>query len=82
MVSTNTPSPNLGSTAPRLNSTVLPIAIGFMSRQDQWTLTPLYLGFFAFVHNVRACGKALLGALIEFLVTSDPGIRYERAKDT
>ena len=25
---------------------------------------PLYLGFFEFVHNVRARGKALLGALI------------------
>lgn len=25
---------------------------------------PLYLGFFAFVHNVRARGKRLLGALI------------------
>jgi transposase len=30
---------------------------------------PLYLGFFAFVHNVRKRGKALLGALIELLVT-------------
>ena len=30
---------------------------------------PLYLGFFAFVHNVRKRGKALLPALIELLVT-------------
>jgi transposase len=30
---------------------------------------PLYLGFFEFVHNVRKRGKALLGALIELLVT-------------
>jgi transposase-like protein len=30
---------------------------------------PLYLGFFEFVHNVRKRGKALLGALIEVLVT-------------
>src|ERR1700704_2813379 len=30
---------------------------------------PLYLGFFAFVHNVRKRGKALLGALIELLVS-------------
>jgi transposase len=29
----------------------------------------LYLGFFEFVHNVRKRGKALLGALIELLVT-------------
>ena len=29
---------------------------------------PLYLGFFAFVHNVRRRGKALLGALIAALV--------------
>jgi len=28
----------------------------------------LYLGFFAFVHNVRKRGKALLGALIALLV--------------
>jgi transposase len=28
----------------------------------------LYLGFFAFVHNARKRGKALLGALIELLV--------------
>ena len=30
---------------------------------------PLYLVFFEFVHNVRKRGKALLGALIELLVT-------------
>jgi hypothetical protein len=30
---------------------------------------PLYLGFFEFVHNVCKRGKALLGALIEVLVT-------------
>ena len=30
---------------------------------------PLYLGFFEFVHNVRKRGKALLGALLELLVT-------------
>jgi len=30
---------------------------------------PLYLGFFAFVHNVRKRGKALLHALMELLVT-------------
>ena len=31
---------------------------------------PLYLGFFEFVHNVRARGKALLGALIAQLLVS------------
>ena len=31
---------------------------------------PLYLGFFEFVHNVRARGKSLLGALIGLLVAS------------
>ena len=30
---------------------------------------PLYRGFFEFVRNVRKRGKALLGALIELLVT-------------
>lgn len=30
---------------------------------------PLSLGFFEFVHNVRKRGKALLGALIELLVS-------------
>ena len=33
---------------------------------------PVYLGFFEFVHNVRQRGKALLGALIELLVTPTP----------
>src|SRR5688500_14545939 len=36
---------------------------------------PLYLGFFEFVHNVRKRSKALLGALIELLVSKDPGIQ-------
>ena len=36
---------------------------------------PLYLGFFEFVHNVRKRGKALLGTLIELLVSKDPGIQ-------
>ena len=30
---------------------------------------PLYLGFFEFVHNTRARGKGLLGALIGLLLT-------------
>ena len=30
---------------------------------------PLYVGFFAFVHNVRRRGKALVGALLELLLT-------------
>ena len=30
---------------------------------------PLYLGFFEFVHNVRRRGQALLGALLELLLT-------------
>jgi transposase-like protein len=35
---------------------------------------PLYLGFFAFVHNVRRRGKALLGSLIGLLVAPrNPG---------
>ena len=33
---------------------------------------PLYLGLFEFVHNVRKRGKALLGALIELLLTPTP----------
>jgi len=36
---------------------------------------PLYLGFFEFVHNVRKRGKAVLGALIELLISKDPGIQ-------
>jgi transposase-like protein len=42
---------------------------------------PLSLGFFEFVHNVRKRGKALLGALIELLVSKDPGIQSERDTD-
>ena len=34
-------------------------------------------GVFEFVHNVRKRDKALLGALMELLVTYDPGIQYE-----
>lgn len=30
---------------------------------------PLYLGFFEFIHNVRARGKSLLGALIGLLLS-------------
>jgi transposase len=30
---------------------------------------PLYLGFFEFVHNMRRRGKALLGALLDLLLT-------------
>jgi transposase-like protein len=30
---------------------------------------PLYVGFFEFVHNVRRRGKALLGALLDLLLT-------------
>ncbi|MGJ3249179.1 MAG: IS1595 family transposase, partial [Elainellaceae cyanobacterium] len=30
---------------------------------------PLYLGFFEFVHNVRKRGKALLGNLLETLLS-------------
>ena len=33
---------------------------------------PLYLGLFEFGHNVRKRGKALLGAMIELLVTPTP----------
>ena len=40
----------------------------------------VYLGFFAFIHNVRKRGKALLPALMEPLVTYDPGIQYERKR--
>jgi transposase len=36
--------------------------------------SPLYLGFFEFVHNVRRRGKALLGSLIGLLVAPrNPG---------
>ncbi len=30
---------------------------------------PLYLGFFEFVHNAKTRGKALLGSLLELLLT-------------
>ena len=33
---------------------------------------PLYVGFFQFVHNVRRRGKALLRALVEALVVTNP----------
>ena len=33
---------------------------------------PIYLGFFEFIHNVRKRGKALLGSLVQVLVTSRP----------
>jgi transposase-like protein len=36
---------------------------------------PLSLGCFECVHNVRKRGKALLGALIELLVSKDPSIQ-------
>jgi hypothetical protein len=29
---------------------------------------PLYVGFFAFIHNMRRRGKALLGTLLELLL--------------
>ncbi len=29
---------------------------------------PLYLAFFEFVHNIRRCGKALLGSLLALLL--------------
>jgi transposase len=33
---------------------------------------PLYLGFFQFVHNARKRGKALLGQLLETLLSTSP----------
>jgi hypothetical protein len=39
---------------------------------------PVYLGFFEFVHTVRRRGKAVLGALLELLLTELPGIHIER----
>jgi len=33
---------------------------------------PLYLGFFEFIHNVRARGKSVLGALIALLLSPPP----------
>ena len=41
---------------------------------------PLYLGFFQFVHNARRRGKALLGSLIEALVTEPAPITPEPDK--
>src|SRR5439155_1746412 len=38
---------------------------------------PLSLGFFACVHHASNRGQALLPALMEFLVTEDPGIHDE-----
>jgi hypothetical protein len=52
-------------------------SVGFWSLMRSWLRShqgiaqeklPLYLGFFESVHNVRKRGKALLGALIEWLV--------------
>ena len=51
---------------------------GFWSLLRSWlrphrglsqTYLPLYLGFFEFVHNVRRRGKALLGSILELLLT-------------
>jgi transposase len=51
---------------------------GFWSRLRSWLRPhrgisqdnlPRYVGVFAFVHNVRRRGKALLGALLELLLT-------------
>jgi transposase len=51
---------------------------GFWSRLRSWRYPhrgisqdnlPRYVGVFAFVHNVRRRGKALLGALLELLLT-------------
>ena len=39
---------------------------------------PPYLGLFEFVHNVRKRGKALLGVLIELLVTPAAETQDER----
>ena len=50
------------------------VRIGALPKQN----SPLSLGFFAFVHNVRQRGKVLLPARIALLVTSDPGIHYAR----
>src|SRR5439155_6051991 len=44
-------------------------------------IRPLSLGCFACVHNVRKRGKAWRGALLELLVTEDPGIQYARMCD-
>ena len=51
---------------------------GFWSLLRSWlrphrgisqTYMPLYWGFFEFVHNVRQRGKALLGSILELLLT-------------
>ena len=51
---------------------------GFWSLLRSWlrphrglsqTYLPLYFGFFEFVHNVRRRGKALLGWILELLLT-------------
>ena len=43
---------------------------------------PLSVGVFACVHTVRRRGKALLGALLELLLTELPGIHIEPKKFT
>ena len=44
------------------------LTIDFAAAEHTRGILPVYLGFFAFVHNVRKRGKALLPALIELLV--------------
>jgi transposase len=44
-------------------------ARGFAPRTISQAKLPLYLGFFAFVHNARRRGKALLGELVAALLT-------------
>jgi len=44
------------------------LTIDFADDEHTRGILPVYLGFFAFVHNVRKRGKALLPALIELLV--------------
>jgi len=34
------------------------------------TLRAFYLGFFEFMHNIRRCGRALLGSLLDTLVVA------------
>ena len=48
---------------------IISVACDFTTKSDGIWKLPLYLGFFEFVHNVRKRGKALLGALIELLVS-------------
>lgn len=54
---------------------------GFWSLLRSWlrphrslsqTNLPLYLGFFEFIHNVRRRRKALLGSILELLLTELP----------